>query len=181
MELSAATKTEMALVPGRSRIAAWTADPGAILSMETEKHQLSEGETFLLRGARDMFLQRLQELSAPECGSDLKRGDHRPRSEGEMPECPECQNPYQAEDRYCSQCGARLSQDKVPESGGRTQKALDLGGVHYSLGMIYFKKGQYRQALEIWEKALAKDPENQPLQERVVAARTKLRAEALTV
>ncbi len=84
-----------------------------------------------------------------------------------MPECPSCKTSYDSKDRYCNQCGTRLSQEQFMDSGARTQKALDLIDVHYNLGLVYFKKGQHRQALEIWEKALVRDPGNENLEERI--------------
>jgi tetratricopeptide (TPR) repeat protein len=90
-----------------------------------------------------------------------------------MPECPKCQTPCGPEDRFCSQCGERLA---VPElsGGGRTQKALSLSEVHYNLGMVYYKKGEYRKALEYWEKGLGQDPGNAFLQKCIAEAREKL-------
>ena len=91
-----------------------------------------------------------------------------------MPECPNCQTPYNPDDRYCNQCGERLDQEEFLDSGARTQKALDLVDVHYNLGLVYFKKDQHRQALETWEKALARDPGNQMLKERIAEVKERL-------
>jgi Tfp pilus assembly protein PilF len=91
-----------------------------------------------------------------------------------MPECPECSTPHQEGDRYCNQCGQRLFDADQMASGARTQKSLDLVDVHFNLGLVYFKKGQHRQALETWEKALARDPGNQLLEEHVARAKASL-------
>jgi tetratricopeptide (TPR) repeat protein len=64
------------------------------------------------------------------------------------------------------------------EGGARTQKALNLVDVHYNLGLVYYKKGQYREALEIWEKALGRDPGNVALEERITEAKARLGEES---
>ena len=88
-----------------------------------------------------------------------------------MPECPYCKASCEPQDRYCSQCGVRLAEEAFMESGARTQKSLDLVDVHYNLGLVYFKKGRYQEALETWEKGLARDPGNKALQERITEVR----------
>ena len=67
-----------------------------------------------------------------------------------------------------------MDEEDFMDSGARTQKALDLADVHYNLGLVYLKKGQYREAVETWEKALARDPGNQMLQERIAEVRERL-------
>ena len=91
-----------------------------------------------------------------------------------MPECPNCKTPYSSEDRYCNQCGTRLNHAEFMESGALTQKSLSLVDVHYNLGLVYFKKGQYQEALETWEKGLTKDPGNEVLQERIAEVKARL-------
>jgi len=91
-----------------------------------------------------------------------------------MLECPHCKTPYAPEDRYCNQCGMRVQEIEVMDSGARTQKSIRLVDVHYNLGLVYFKKGQYRQALKSWEKALAIEPESQAVQERIEQVKTCL-------
>jgi len=63
-----------------------------------------------------------------------------------------------------------------PIDSGRTQKSLNLVDVHYNLGLVYFDKGQYQKALEIWERTLARDPDNGILQERIAEAQACIRA-----
>ncbi|MEW6755685.1 MAG: tetratricopeptide repeat protein [Candidatus Latescibacterota bacterium] len=91
-----------------------------------------------------------------------------------MPECPSCKSPYAAADRYCSQCGRRLSTVEYMDSGARTQKSLDLVDVHYNLGLVYYKKGRFAEALETWQKGLARDPSNQNLLARIAEVRRRL-------
>jgi len=60
------------------------------------------------------------------------------------------------------------------EEEGRTQKALSLSDVHYNLGMVYYKKGEYRKALEYWEKGIRQDPDNVFLQKCIAEAKEKM-------
>ena len=91
-----------------------------------------------------------------------------------MPECPQCKAPCEAGDRYCNQCGLRLVDDEFMPSGARTQKSLDLVDVHYNLGLVYFKKGRYEEALKTWRKGLVRDPGNEILKARVSEALKKM-------
>jgi Tfp pilus assembly protein PilF len=59
-------------------------------------------------------------------------------------------------------------------SSARTQKSLNLVDVRYNLGVVYFKKGQYLEALATWEKALEKDPDNPELRERIAEVRRRI-------
>lgn len=93
-----------------------------------------------------------------------------------MPECPSCKTPHQPDDRYCNQCGKRLEREEVMESGALTQKSLDLVDVHFNLGLVYFKKGDFNQAIATWQKALERDPGNELLQEHIDEAKAKLDA-----
>ena len=91
-----------------------------------------------------------------------------------MPQCPRCKTVCEPDDRYCNQCGIRLVGDEFVDSGARTQKSLDLVDVHYNLGLVYFKKGKYREALETWEKGLTRAPGNEALQERIREVKQKM-------
>ena len=91
-----------------------------------------------------------------------------------MPECPNCKTPYNSEDRYCNQCGARLQGNQFLESGAVTRKALDVVDVYFNLGLVHYKKGEHRKALEVWEKALARDPGNELLQEHIDQVKEQL-------
>lgn len=90
-----------------------------------------------------------------------------------MPECPNCKAQCESEDRYCSQCGARLNQAEFVDSDA-TQRSLGLVDVQYNLGLVYFKKEEYQKALETWQKALSMDPDNEILQQRIGEARERL-------
>ena len=91
-----------------------------------------------------------------------------------MPECHSCQTPHAPEDDYCGQCGANLTAVEYMESGARTQKSLDLVDVYYNLGLVYFKKEQFQEALETWQKGMNRDPGNEALQERIEEAKARL-------
>jgi tetratricopeptide (TPR) repeat protein len=91
-----------------------------------------------------------------------------------MSECPNCQAPCEPDDRFCSQCGERLSEPEFEEKEGLTQKSLSLAQVHYNLGMVYYKKGEYRKALQCWEKGLQQDPANTFLQKCIAELKEKL-------
>lgn len=56
----------------------------------------------------------------------------------------------------------------------RTQKSMDLVEIHYMLGLVYFRKGQYQKALETWRLGLERDPGNQALQEHITKVRLRL-------
>lgn len=92
-----------------------------------------------------------------------------------MPECPSCKTPHGSEDRYCGQCGTRLAEEEFTESGARTQKSLDLVDVQYNLGLVYFKQGQYAEALQTWETALHRDAGNEALRARIAEVEDLLR------
>lgn len=91
-----------------------------------------------------------------------------------MNTCPGCVKEYVAGDRFCGYCGINLRRIAIMDSGARTQKSLDLIDVYYNLGLVYFKKGKYGEALEVWEKALARDPDNPVLTERLSEVRSLL-------
>ena len=91
-----------------------------------------------------------------------------------MPECPSCKTPHLVDDRYCGQCGARLVAEEFTESGARTRKSLNLVDVQYNLGLVYYKQGQYQEALETWQKALESNPANEALKARIADATTAL-------
>lgn len=87
-----------------------------------------------------------------------------------MSECPNCQTPYAPGDRFCNQCGQRLVEADPDQGGGLTQRSLSLADVHYNLGQVYFKKKEYRKAIEAWERGLRQDPDNAFLKERIAEA-----------
>lgn len=89
----------------------------------------------------------------------------------DMNMCPECGKGYIEGDRFCGLCGINLHRIAIMDSGARTQKSLDLIDVYYNLGLVYFKKGEYAAALKVWEKALARDPGNAMIEERLLEVR----------
>ena len=88
-----------------------------------------------------------------------------------MDHCPRCRTACEPEDRFCSQCGHRISQaeDRAPVG---TQKSLDISEVQYNLGMVYFKKQDYQRAVETWEKVLVRRPGDEELKALILEARS---------
>jgi tetratricopeptide (TPR) repeat protein len=88
--------------------------------------------------------------------------------------CLKCNAPYEPEDRYCGHCGERLPPSAAEEKG-LTQKALSLSDVRYKLGMVYYQKGQYTQAVEIWQKLLEDHPDTPSVQSLIEQAEARSR------
>lgn len=74
-----------------------------------------------------------------------------------MIQCPRCSALWEPEAKYCGKCGEKLISRL---DGGVTQKAVDLSDVRYKLGMVYYKKGVFSQAIAMWRKILEDDPDN---------------------
>ena len=89
-----------------------------------------------------------------------------------MPACPHCDTETMPEDRYCPQCGKRIVADDL-DNPAMTQGAMDIGDVRFKLGMVYFKKGEHKRAVETWEKVLLDDPDNVELKRLIQATRSQ--------
>ena len=91
-----------------------------------------------------------------------------------MSTCPECQAAIYSEDKYCSQCGHKL--DLSTHAGDRrlTQKPLKSSEVRYKLGIIYFKRGKYKKAIETWEKLLDEESDNFAIEQLIDNARKQM-------
>ena len=74
-----------------------------------------------------------------------------------MLQCPRCDALWEPDANYCGKCGEKLT---PMSSIGETQKAMDLIDVRYKLGMVYYKKGAFSQAIAMWTKVLQGDPDN---------------------
>ena len=92
-----------------------------------------------------------------------------------MPNCAQCGAAYESEDRYCPQCGRRLSLLEA-EGGVNTQKPLDILEVQYKLGMVYFKKGDYQRAAEALGRVLRERPDDADLKRLVRDARSRIQS-----
>lgn len=93
-----------------------------------------------------------------------------------MNTCPGCGKDFVDGDCFCGHCGMNLRRIAIMDSGARTQKSLDLIDVYYNLGLVYLKKEMYVEAQEVWEKALARDPDNSVIAERLLEVRQLLLA-----
>jgi cytochrome c-type biogenesis protein CcmH/NrfG len=89
--------------------------------------------------------------------------------------CQHCQTESYPEDKYCSQCGQKLVNSFQTAGGKITQKAMSTGEVRFKLGMIYFKRGKYREAIKTWQKLLEEESDNAAVRQLIDEARTKLK------
>ncbi|MCK4416576.1 MAG: tetratricopeptide repeat protein [Candidatus Latescibacteria bacterium] len=92
-----------------------------------------------------------------------------------MPTCPRCGAQCEREDRYCGKCGQRLF--ATITKGKATQEAIRVAKVRYKLGLIYYKKGELLDAIEIWQRALEDDPENLAIKLLIERAQEEQRSE----
>lgn len=95
--------------------------------------------------------------------------------------CKACSEGFETIDRFCPKCGERVTQPlQAGDSGGGfdTMEAMDVGDVQFRLGMVFFKKGAYARALEVWAKVLERQPENNNLKSLMADAKDR-KTEAL--
>ena len=92
-----------------------------------------------------------------------------------MSSCPKCQAESYPEDRYCHQCGSKLRNSFSTSGGKVTQKAMKVGDIRYKLGMIYFKRGKYQEAVKEWQKLLEEESENIAVRQLIDEARRELK------
>ena len=71
--------------------------------------------------------------------------------------CRQCGWQAQPEDKYCGDCGSRLtSEESMP---GFTERELRVSDIRYNLGLVYLKKGDYALAEATFLQILRDDPE----------------------
>ena len=92
-----------------------------------------------------------------------------------MAQCSRCHALVQAEDQYCGHCGQHLAQPAWRQELAHTQRALSLADVHYNLGLVYARKGQYLEALAAWERALERTTAGDALHEKIAGASEEVR------
>lgn len=92
-----------------------------------------------------------------------------------MTACPKCQVESCPEDKYCHQCGCKLDHALHAMGGKVTQKAMNAEDVRYKLGMTYFKRGKYREAIETWQKLLKNESDNVAVKQLIDEARKELK------
>ncbi|MCK5119863.1 MAG: hypothetical protein KAQ78_09770 [Candidatus Latescibacteria bacterium] len=81
--------------------------------------------------------------------------------------CPKCGAVCESEANYCGKCGEKRVQRL---DVGVTQQAMDLTDVRTNLGMVYYKKGAFSQAISMWKKVLEDDPQNAEIQSLIEKA-----------
>jgi tetratricopeptide (TPR) repeat protein len=74
--------------------------------------------------------------------------------------CTRCQSTDILEtDKFCIRCGCRLlAVSDTADSLLMTQRVMHAAEVHYRLGNVYFRKGDFDQAISSWTQALTIDP-----------------------
>ena len=92
-----------------------------------------------------------------------------------MSTCPRCGTQCGPGDKYCGKCGQRLF--STIAKARATQEALSVAKVRYKLGLIYYKKGDLSDAIEIWQRALEDDPENLAVKLLIEKAQKERRSE----
>lgn len=92
-----------------------------------------------------------------------------------MSECPWCGVLVEDEDIYCGRCGKRLKSDDTSTVGSViTQRSMDVTDIWYKLGMVYYKKRNLSQALDLWRKVLIQDPDNTTLRDLIERTEAEL-------
>ncbi|MFH1008387.1 MAG: tetratricopeptide repeat protein [Candidatus Latescibacterota bacterium] len=92
-----------------------------------------------------------------------------------MPTCPRCGTPCEPEEKYCGKCGQKLL--SALSKGKETLQALDVSEVRYKLGLIYYRRGDLSEAIEIWKRVLEDNPENLAVKLLVEKAQEEEKAE----
>lgn len=92
-----------------------------------------------------------------------------------MSPCPKCHSETYPGDKYCGQCGHKLVSSSHMRGGEMTQKSMKAADVRYKLGMVYFKRGKYEEAIKSWQKLLEDESENEAVKQLIDEARRKLK------
>ncbi len=86
--------------------------------------------------------------------------------------CPRCNTENETGDRFCGYCGNSLEKTEGIMVG--TQVEMKLTDVHFNLGMVYFKKGDFIKAVEMFEKVLGNAPAHQAAREMLAKSREQI-------
>jgi len=84
-----------------------------------------------------------------------------------MRSCPKCGAVWEPDAKFCGKCGEKLAQKL---DVGVTQQAMNLTDVRTNLGMVYYKKAAFSQAIAMWKKVLEDDPNNAEIQSLIEKA-----------
>jgi tetratricopeptide (TPR) repeat protein len=88
-----------------------------------------------------------------------------------MNRCRRCGEVFQPEDRFCSFCGFNFAAQETSELA--TRIAIKSEDIQLDLALIYHKEGKHEQALDILERLLEDNPDNeqaQTMQKEILAA-----------
>ena len=94
--------------------------------------------------------------------------------------CAKCGTLAMPEDRFCGACGAPLSETPTtavssqPSTAVATQASLNTAYLHYRLGLVDYKQGKLKQAIESWKHTLEVDPTHAEAQEMLERATLEL-------
>ena len=89
-----------------------------------------------------------------------------------MTTCPKCGSERYPEDVFCGMCGIKLAlPDRIPNL---TQKEITVEDVRSKLGMVYFKMNKFEEAIEIFEKTLEINPNDQEARKMLGLIKEKL-------
>ncbi len=89
-----------------------------------------------------------------------------------MSTCPRCGKSHGLDDRFCGFCGYNLAVSG--RSDFETMRDLKVSDIQFDLGVLYYNEGKYEQALEVFEKIRAANPENSQVKEMTELARAQL-------
>lgn len=87
--------------------------------------------------------------------------------------CTRCQSTDILEtDKFCIRCGGRLlAVSDTADALLMTQRVMHAAEVHYRLGNVYFRKGDFDQAISSWTQALTIDPGLEPARQMLEKVR----------
>lgn len=89
-----------------------------------------------------------------------------------MSTCPRCGKAHGLDDRFCGFCGYNLAVSS--RSDFETMRDLKASDIQFDLGVLYYNEGKYEQALEVFERIGAANPENAQVKKMSELARAQL-------
>lgn len=92
-------------------------------------------------------------------------------------ECPFCGQQAGSEDRFCGKCGGELLDRRVMDHRHETIPVMSVAEVHRRLGLVYYRQGNRRGALESWARSLKLEPGHGETRELLAQVRSELEGE----